>query len=64
MNLEERVEKIEKQLNTVHYREPKVALLVSQKTYNAIIDQIIELESGGLEITEESNERIRKNSPQ
>lgn len=53
MNLEERVEKIEKQLNGVHYQEPKVALLVSQKTYNAIIDQIIELESGGLEITEE-----------
>ncbi|MDY5636413.1 MAG: hypothetical protein SPF57_08825 [Streptococcus orisratti] len=58
MNLEERVEKIEKQLNTVHYREPKVALLVSESTFHAIIDQVIELESGGLEITDTKRSAI------
>ena len=46
MTLEERVAAIEKRLNTVRFEEPKVALLISQSTYHAIIDQVIELESG------------------
>ena len=46
MTLEERVVAIEKQLNMVRFEEPKVALLISQSTYHAIIDQVIELESG------------------
>lgn len=54
MTLEERVAAIEKQLNTVRFEEPKVALLISQSTYHAIIDQVIELESGEMkDITEE-----------
>ena len=53
MTSEERLSVIEKRLDTVHYREQKVALLISESTYHAIIDQVIELESGGLEITEE-----------
>lgn len=53
MTIEERISAIEKRLDTVHYREPKVALLISESTYHSIIDQVIELESGGLEITEE-----------
>ncbi|HFI0419411.1 TPA: hypothetical protein ACGOW9_000555 [Streptococcus suis] len=53
MTIEERLSVIEKRLDTVHYREPKVALLISESIYHAIIDQVIELESGGLEITEE-----------
>lgn len=56
MTLEERIAAIEKQLNTVRFEEPKVALLISQSTYNAIIDQVIELESGETkDITEETD---------
>lgn len=56
MTLEERVAAIEKRLNTVHLEEPKVALLISQSTYQAIIDQVIELESGEMkDITEETD---------
>ncbi|MFH6616146.1 hypothetical protein QE521_07320 [Streptococcus suis] len=46
MTIEERLSAIEKELDTVHYREQKVALLISESTYHAIIDQVIELESG------------------
>ncbi|HEL1810829.1 TPA: hypothetical protein TXY98_000518 [Streptococcus suis] len=49
MTIEERLSVIEKRLDTVHYREPKVALLISESTYHAIIDQVIELESGSIE---------------
>lgn len=56
MTLEERVAAIEKQLNMVRFEEPKVALLISQSTYNAIIDQVVELESGEMkDITEETD---------
>ena len=56
MTLEERVAAIEKRLNTVRFEEPKVALLTSQSTYHAIIDQVIELESGEMkDITEETD---------
>lgn len=58
MTLEERVSTIEKRLNTVHFEEPKVALLISQSTYHKIIAQIVELESGNLEKElEEEHER-------
>lgn len=58
MTLEERVAAIEKRLNTVHFEEPKVALLISQSTYHKIIAQIVELESGNLEKElEEKHER-------
>lgn len=58
MALEERVAAIEKRLNTVHFEEPKVALLISQSTYHKIIAQIVELESGNLEKElEEKHER-------
>lgn len=58
MTLEERVAAMEKRLNTVRFEEPKVALLISQSTYHAIIDQVIELESGNFEeILEEEHER-------
>lgn len=56
MTLEERVAAIEKQLNMVRFEKPKVALLISQSTYHAIIDQVIELESGEMkDITEETD---------
>lgn len=56
MTLEERVAAIEKQLNMVRFEEPKVTLLISQSTYNAIIDQVVELESGEMkDITEETD---------
>lgn len=58
MTLEERVAAMEKRLNTVHFEEPKVALLISQSTYHKIIAQIVELESGNLEKElEEKHER-------
>lgn len=58
MALEERVAAIEKRLNTVHFEEPKVALLISQSTYHKIIAQIVELEGGNLEKElEEKHER-------
>lgn len=58
MTLEERVAAMEKRLNTVHFEEPKVALLISQSTYHKIIAQIIELESEDLEKElEEKHER-------
>lgn len=58
MALEERVAAIEKRLNTVHFEEPKVALLISQSAYHKIIAQIVELESGNLEKElEEKHER-------
>lgn len=57
MTLEERVQTIEKRLNTVRFEEPKIAFLISQSTYHKIIDQIVELESGHFEkILEEEHE--------
>lgn len=55
--LEQRLSAIEKRLDRFQLQEKKVALLVSESTYHAIIDQVIELESGELERdTEDVNE--------
>ena len=57
MTLEERVQTIEKRLNTVRFEETKIAFLISQSSYHKIIDQIVELESGHFEkILEEEHE--------
>lgn len=47
MTIEERLSAIEETLNRLHYKESKVALLVSERTYHAIIDLVLELENGG-----------------
>ena len=58
MTIEERLSAIEERLDRLHYNEPKVALLVSESTYHAIIDQVLELESGGdKDDMEEQHER-------